>query len=267
MEKRKKTRKGKSTDITIWSDDSVEDVMAELPDVIYRPQPSSKGKTEIFRDGFHEKLDDDRCLGTRDDDIPREDSQRSTASKGTVESEISSSTSATSLTSSAPSFARTLDKHVTAELKALTQKYTYQWDTERMAVHGRELESSNQLRAGVGASEAISKPATVRQRNMTPLERLGMGAMNRSRSCSGLFNSAVKEPERVEGVTSNHGSKPVMKPVPGLPSAYSIGPDASMAKGSEDAIIPDSEDEGESASEVTEESRPKIDLGRSLFTG
>ena len=266
MEKRKKARKGKSKDITIWSDDSVEDVMAELPDVTYGPQPLSKGETALFRDDFQKKSEDERCPGMRDDDISREDSQQSTASKGTVESGISSSTSATSLTSSPPSFATTLDKHVKAELKALAQKYTYQSDTERMAVHGRELESSNQLRVGVDASEAISKPATVRQRNMTPLERLGMGAMNRSRSCSGLFNGAVKEPEMVEGVTSNHGSKPVMKPVPGLPSAYKIGPDAAMSKGSEDAIIPDSEDEGESASEVKEGVRPKMDLGRFLFT-
>lgn len=265
--KSKKNRRGKSADIRIWSDDSVEDVMAELPNVIDRPQPSSTGKMVIFRDDTQEKLEDDRCPGTQGDEIPRENPQRSTASSGTVESELSSSTSAPSLTSSAPSFATTLDKHVTAELKALAQKHTYQPDKERTVLHGRALESSNQLRAGAVSTQAISKPPTIRQQNMTPLERLGIGAMNRSRSCSGLFNSAFREPGRVEGIASNRGSTPVTKSVPVLPSAYSIGPDASMTKGSEDAIIPDSEDEGESTFEADEGIMPKIDFGRFLFAG
>lgn len=249
----KEKRRGKSADITIWSDDSIEDVMAGLPDVNNFSQPSRKGKMEIFKDDSQEKAEAYRRPGTQDDEVPKEDLQGST---GTVESEISSSTSTTSFTSPAPSIAATLDKHVTAELKALTQKYIYRPETERMV-----------SQRGVSASQAMSKPPMFKQRNMTPLERLGLGAMNRSRSCSGLLNSTVNGLGRVEESASNQDSTPVTKPVLGLPLAYSIGPDASTTKGSEDAIIPDSEDEGQSASEVEERAKPRIDLGRLAFTG
>lgn len=270
MKKAKKSRKGKSSDITVWSDESIEDVVAESPDVSDFPQPSSKGKMEVFRDGTQEKAEYDHPLGPlgmQDGEILREDSQRSAASGGTVELEMPSSTSATSFTSSAPSVAANLDKHVTAELKALARKHTYQAETERMALQRGELKSLNDFRPGVSASQAPSKPPMYRQQNMTPLERLGMCAMNRSRSCSDLFTRAMSGPGRVGERASNQGSTRVTKHAPGLPLAYSIGPDASMTKGSEDAIIPDSEDEAESASEVEERLKPKIDLGRFAFTG
>lgn len=267
MGKRKKQRKGKGADITIWSDDSIEDVMAELPDVIDFPQPSRKGKMEIFRDNIEEKTENDRRPGTQGDEILRENPQQSSASKGIIESEISSNVSVTSFTSSTPSVAATLDKHVTAELKALARKYTYRPEAEQNGIHS-ETESSKEVRAGVSASEAILKPPMLRQRNMTPLERLGLGAMNRSRSYSSLFNSSVDCPGSVvHESTSNKSSATLTKPVLGLPLAYSIGPDASNTKGSEDAIIPDSEDESGSASEAVERAKPIIDLGRFAFTG
>ena len=266
--KNKRNRKGKSADITIWSDDSVEDIMAELPDVADVTQPSRKGKIEIFKDNTQENADDDR-LRTQNSEVLREDSQCSTASTGTVKSDMSSGTTATSFASSAPSVAATLDKHVTAELKALAQKYTYQPETELMALQRREVERSKELRAGLNASQAKSKAPMFRQQSMTPLERLGLGAMNRSRSCTGLFNRAVKEPGTVEVNTTNQSNTAKTRPVPMLPLAYSIGPDASMTKGSEDAMVPHSEDESASASasEVEEQAMPKVNLGRFAFTG
>lgn len=267
IKKSKKNRKGKSADITIWSDDSIEDVMADLPDVSECPQPSRQGRMEIFKNDSQEKAEDPRRPGTRDEEISREDSQRSTSSRGTVESGMFSSTSATSFKSSAPSVAATLDKHVSAELKALTQEYTYRPETGRMALQRSQMENTKEHPAAVSASQAISKPPMFRQRNTTPLERLGLGAMNRSRSCSSLFNSTVNCPGRVEESASIQDSAVVTKPIIGLPLAYSIGPDASITKGSEDAIIPDSEDEGGTASEVEERAKSRLDLGRFAFTG
>ncbi|CAD6564872.1 MAG: Rad2 nuclease [Alectoria sarmentosa] len=267
MKRSEKNRKGKSADITIWSDDSVEDLMAELPEVTGCPRPSSKGKMEIFRDDTQETAEDDRPSGVQDDEIAREDSQYSIASRGTVESERSSSTSATTFTSSALSVATTLDKNVTAELKALAQKYTYQPETERMKLQRREMESSKELRAGAIVSRAISKPPIFRQRSVTPLARLGLCAMKRSRYCGGLSNNGVSGPGSVKESASNQGITHVMKAVPEVALAYSVGPDASMTKGSEDAIIPGSEDEGESASEIEEPIKAKVDFRRFVFTG
>lgn len=267
MEKGKKNRKGKSADITIWSDDSIEDVMAELPDLTDCPQPPRQKKTEVFNDDTNENAADGCGPEKQDDAILRDDSQRSMASKQTVRSGMSSSTSTTSFTSSAPSVAAVLDQHVIAELNALAQKYTYRPDRERMALQRRDTEGSKELRAGFNAGQAISKPPMFRQRNMTPLERLGLGAMNRSRSCSALFNSTMNGSERVGESTPSQDSTPVTSPAVGLPLAYSIGPDASVTKGSEDAIIPDSEEDSGTASESEGQAKPNIDLGRFAFTG
>lgn len=262
MPKGKKDRKSKSADITIWSDDSIEDIMTELPDVTDCSKRSKKGKMEIFKDGTQEKIEGHCRSKTQDDD------QLSMASRKTAESVVSSSTSATSVTSSAPSVSASLDKHVTAELKALAQKYTYRPETDRRAVQRREMEISKEHRTGASASRAITKPPAFTQRNMTPLARLGLGAMNRSKSCNEFFYSTVNDPVRVRGSASNEDSTPMIKSILGLPLAYSIGPDASMTKGSEDAIIPDSEDDrGGSASEVEELAKPNIDLERFAFTG
>ena len=267
MKAGRKNRKGKSTDITIWSDDSIEDIMAELPDVAYPPQPSEKGKMEIFKDDTGEKAEDDACAEKQDDKISKEDSQNSMDSRGTVDSEVSFSTTATSITSPACSVAATLDKHVTAELKTLVQKYTYGPETGRLALQGREMKSSKELPTGVSASQAMSRPPLVRERNMTPLERLGLGALNRSKSCSSFFNNATNSAREADKSAIIQGSTSVSSSIIRLPMAYGLSSDLSMGKGSEDTIIPDSEDEGGSLSEVEGRAKPSIDLGRFAFVG
>ena len=262
METRRKNRKEKHTDITIWSDDSVEDVMAELPDVDHCAQPSKKGRMEIFKDNMPENVDGNRSPRTL-----KEDSQSSVASRGTSASELSSSTSMTSSTSSVPSVAATLDQHVTAELKALAQKYTYQAEVQPMTLQKTEMQRTKEVRTGVSASQVISKPTMSRQRNLTPLERLGLGALNRSRSCSGLFDTTVKGPGKDEESPSHGGLTPAKEPVLGISLAYSAGQDATLTKGSEDAIIPDSEDDPSSASEGEGAAKPKPDFGCFAFTG
>ena len=265
----KKSRKNRTrkTDITIWSDDSIEQVMAEIPDVTNCPQSSKGGDVKVFKDSSERKVENDQWPGKRDDEITRDELEISTVSRETVTSKESSSTSATSFTSSAPSVAAIMDKHVTAELKTLAQEFTYRPEIERMAFSGRETESSKKIGERVSASQAISKPPMLRQRSMTPLERLGLGALNRSKSCSGLLNIAVNGSGKGEESVPIEGSTPVSKPIPRLPLAYSIGPDASIAKGSEDAIVPDSEEEDGPASEVEEWVKPQIDPGRFAFLG
>ena len=267
MKRSRKNRKGKNADITIWSDDSIEDVMAELPDVADCPQPPRKGKMEIFKDDIKEKAEDNGCPEKQDDKVSKEDAQRSTASGGTVGSKVSVNSIERSFTSSASSVAATLDKHVTSELKILAQKYTYRPETEREALKASVMESSKELGAGVSTSQATSKPPSVRERNMTPLERLGLGAMNRSKSYSSFFYSTANSAGKAEENAPTRGGASVTSSILGLPMAYGVGSDAPMAKGSEDTIIPDSDDEGGSASDVEERRGSGLDLGRFAFIG
>lgn len=267
IKKGKNNRKLRNRDITIWSDDSIEDIMAEIPDMTNRPQPSRQAKMEIFTDDTEENAESNPRPESVEDEMRKKVSQPSLGPKETACSEVISRTSATGLTKSASSVAATLDKHVSAELKALAQKYTYQPETEGMGSQGKEMKSSKDVGPGLSASQATAKPPMIRQRNMTPLQRLGMGALNRSKSCSGFFNSTANGPVKIKDNVPTQSSTPVSKSILGLPSAYSIGPDASMIKGSEDAIIPDSDSESWSASEVEEQTVSKIDLGRFAFAG
>ena len=260
----KKNRKGKSTEITIWSDDSVEDIMAEMPDVTDCSQSSRKAKTALFKDGCEEKPEDDRYPRKQVDKPPGDESQRSAASTGRIDPDMSSSASAKSFSSSVTSVATILDKHVTNELRVLAQKYSYRPEPERIPMLERETEGSKELGTGFSASHATSKPPILRQRYMTPLQRLGLGALNRSKSCSGLLNNTVNGAGKVE---ATHVSTPVVKQIPGLPLTYSIVPDASVSKGSEDAILPDSEDEWGPASEVEERVKPMTYLKHFAFMG
>ena len=267
MKRSRKNRKGKNADITIWSDDSIEDVMAELPDVADCPQPPRKGKMEIYRDDIEEKAEDNGLPEKQDDKVSKEDTKHSMPGE-TVGLKVSVGSTERSFTSSAPSVAATLDKHVTSELKILAQKYTYRPETGREALKASVMDSSKELRAGVSTSQAISKPPSSRDRNLTPLERLGLGAMNRSKSYSSFFYKTTNSPAKVEETTPpTRGGASVTSSILGLPMAYGIGSDASIAKGSEDTIIPDSEDEGGSASEVEERTGPGLDLGCFAFTG
>ena len=267
LKRNKKNRKEKNADITIWSDDSVEDVMAELPDMADCPQPPMKEKMEIFKDDIEEKAEDNSCPEKQVDKVSKENGKRSTASRGTVDSNMSVGSIERSFTSSASSVATTLDKHVTSELNILAQKYTYRPETEREAFQASAMESSKELRARVSTSQATSKPPSSMDRNLTPLERLGLGAMNRSKSHSSFLYNTTNSAANAEKSAPPTPDSASVSSILGLPMAYGIGSDASIPKGSEDTIIPDSEDEGGSASEVEERTGPGLDLGRFAFTG
>ena len=261
-------KKAKEAEFTIWSDDSIEDVMAELPDVSEDLKPTREARFQIFKDDSQKKPEDPTWTEVRNVEVVEDDSQSSTTTRGTVTSETSKTTSTTSIDSSASSIAQTMNKHVTAELAALSAKLSYQPETERKAAQRSEIQRSKETIHPSRSVPLAPNPVLHRQRNLTPLQRLGVGALNRSKSCSGLLNNAVETPRRVEdSMTSQDSSTPTQK-LPGLRVAHSMGPDASNTRGSEDAIIPDSEDSADDVvSEAEEPGKSTINLGRFAFTG
>lgn len=264
------SKRGKGADITIWSDDSVEDVMAGLPDVFEAPEQSKKGMLKIFKDDCQEKVEDPIWTEVQNEEVVGEDLQSSTGSRGTVTSETSTTTSTTSITSSTSSFAQTLNKHATAELAALSAKWTYQPETKRVASQQKEIQNAKVASQPASDISMPTKPLLQRQRSLTPLQRLGVGALNRSKSCGGLLASAVNSPSMVDDLISSQESNTPARKLDSLPVAYSMGPDVSITKGSEDAIIPDSEESADNAasiSEAEEHAEPQIDLGRFAFKG
>lgn len=263
-----KNKRGKETDITIWSDDSIEDAMAELSNVQERPIPVKAGKLHVFSDENQEDLTGSTREELQENSRSEDDSQSSTASRGTEASEASTSTEATNVISSGSSVAQTLNKYVTIELKALTAAYAYQPETGNMRFQHSEIENSkDHLIVNAGALQ-FAKPKAPQQRSLTPLQRLGAGALNRSKSCNGFLNGGVHGSPNVEPKVPGAFANDATENVPALPAGRTIGPDASTMKGSEDAIVPDSEDSADDAlSDREGQTRPTIDLGRFAFTG
>ena len=241
--KNRKTKRGRQTDINIWSDDSIEDAMAGMPYVGEGLDLSKQGKLEVFKNDCQEKLEDHIWTGPPNEVRTAEELQSSNQSRGTKASEKSTSTDAASITSSASSVAATLNKNVTAELKALSQNFTYVAETEHMASQRWEIKQAKDASQPTSKIVMPTKPLLQRQRSLTPLQRLGVGALNRSKSCSGHPSS--------------------------LPITHSIWSVASVTKGSEDAVIPDSEESADDASisEAQTQTKPQIDLGRFAFNG
>ena len=175
----RKRRKGKGPDFTVWSDDSIEDVMAELSKTPEKPIPVKTGKPKNFKDDDSEKAVDAAWTEIQQNESPEDDSQSSGVSKGTDVSEVSTNTQESSVTDATPTVAQILNKYVAAELKSLTAAFAYQPETRSMRSQRQEIESCK-ARPDHDASTGISsKPQILRQRSMTPLQRLGAGVLNR----------------------------------------------------------------------------------------
>ena len=268
---RRRNKKGKGSDITIWSDDSIEDAMVELSDVSNKPTLAEAKTMGVFKSSDQEKPPETAWSEVQQMRVPEHDSQPSKASAKTEILEDSTSTQATSVTSSAPPVVQTWNKHVAAELRTLSAACAYRPETENARAQRREIEKSKGHLSSNSATQISAKPQLHRHGSMTPLQRLGMGALNRSKSCDGFLKGKEgksSERQNTEGRVSkafgtdatDHVSPPQTTEVLRLPP--------STVKGSEDAIIPDSEDSIDGAVSVAEERiKTTIDLGRFAYAG
>ena len=324
--------RGKSNDVNVWSDDSIEDVMAELPDISDGPVPKKPGKLKIFEDASSEPKRDALPSLHRNSSSLCEDSQ----------STVTSMAKDSSSTSAASSFtATTSDDQVTSKSRLLRETFSYQPVSEKRPsqqngdMHKvRPMDYQKLLRQGsfmsrsaltdlkstpsvsctkndertvksiasyqevssqplleprpsqrdpsehkvrLGEYQSLlqnkSRPPLLRQGSMTPLQRLGAGALNRSQSCSsflGSSTSASKTPAELPTENAKQAFLLETAITPKFPRDVGLSESLS-AKGSEDAMIPDSEDEPEDVVSGPESEEPfetpKLDLERFAFSG
>ncbi|KAL8735564.1 MAG: hypothetical protein Q9166_000732 [cf. Caloplaca sp. 2 TL-2023] len=253
----KRHQNGKSPDFNIWSDDSIEDAMAELPDMPQRQVSSSKSTVKVFNDDL-DKVEQNPPFSAASAEDTQAVSQCSTASGSTVQSEVSVCTSITSAADSTASqhVAKTLDRHVQSELATLKKEFLYQPEPERCRVQRQHI--------AVSSARLPSKPALG---SMTPLQRLGATALNRSQSCNSSLNRMTVSHEEPR-VQEPNNSLP--KPTDVLASSVSQdtpATDISAIRGSEDAMVPDSEADSEDSRSENGLEKPRLDLGRFAFSG
>ena len=231
-------KRGKIADINIWSDDSVEDVMAGLPDLSECHDPKKEGKLKVYRDESPKTETGLTIQVPRDDSTVREDSQSTSTSNATTESSSSTSTS-TLCSISSQTLVHSFDGDVSAELTML-RKYSYKPQSEGPLSRRYDLE--NKRPNAPSLVNVVAKPKLDRRRSMTPLERLGAGALSRSHSRTNMVNISSEPSIRTSESIQQSRECPdnALKPL-------STDLAACRTRGSEDQIIPVSEDEFDSA--------------------
>lgn len=274
LPKHKPSTKNKSsrrsdTELKIWSDDPIEGVMAGMPEILDSADAKTKTDLKVFEDGDRRPRS---SLPTpvHENSPPSEDLQTLNVSPGPTDPNPSLGSAATCATSIARSVAKTLSENVKAELAALSDRFSYQPAVLESNL-ARSTHSMNTPLEKHRPNSLVSNPPLVRQGSMTPLQRLGIGALNRSRSCSGLFdNPALKLSANLLSTTSCSKPPQVLK----ITSDIINQKEKAKLRGSEDLIIPDSEDDSSnesgvsgSESEIREREHPTLNLGRFAFTG
>lgn len=223
-ENQKSNKPGKSTDINLWSDDSIEDVMAGLPDF---PDCAKKRTMKVYRD--------------KDQVNPV-------------------STAVTSVRSSSQPVARISSENVSATMVSLSSEFSYQ-----PAILGsKSITSTNMGIKPSHSNDMAAKPALAGRSRTTPLQRLAAGALRRPKSCPGSMSFASRSPLTVQPsslcLETREGPKSMAGSIDKEPEA----------RGSEDLIIPNSEDDSDygfrSEADVTQKG-PKLSLGRFAFIG
>lgn len=270
IRKSKSSRREKDTKVNIWSDDSVEDVMAGMPESSDYANQDTKSGMKVFRDVDHEVPRSSTPTLVQENSSSLEVLQAPAVSKGSNDSNTSLSSAATNATRTAGSVAKTLSENVKAELAALSEKFSYQpavlESNLARSTHPRNNPQENHR------TRLVAKPPLVRQGSMTPLQRLGAGALNRSRSCTGLFSNPAPK------LSANPLSAALSSAPPRIPKTASSGiidqEETTRLRGSEDLVVPNSEDDASDdsgvsrrESETRELKNPMLSLSRFAFTG
>lgn len=286
----KKSRSGKS-DIHIWSDDSIEDVMAELPEITDCTNSAhNPPELSVFED-TQQAVEDGTAPDAlqnisppspdvRADEIAKnDDSQSSNSSKSTVSSGLSLATSTTSVVDSVNIASCELDRDAIRDLSTLSQKFGYHPQPERE--RRRRNPDDYKIKPGDYPKALQSSVETQSRRHgsLTPLQRIGATALGRSQSGSGSSSTLTKDNlDRSNDSTSENGFGVTPPAFPCELTSHDrsasllveVGPELLTRKGSEGLVIPDSDEEAsdvESSPQTQAIKKVKLDLEGYAFSG
>ena len=271
-------KKPNRSDVNIWSDDSIEDAMAGLPDVSDFPQSTERGKLAVFKESTGDGSDPKRTASEKDSSAAKESTGSLTKTTKETEAFRENETKISTERlgdNSIPSrsAAKSIEDRVPVDTRALKLKFSYKPPPGHVSGETpRERKERGKLvgyhpsvpRGGGSELRVEARPSSIqpkpeRRVTMTPLQRFAASALQRPDSS--IMATSTKDvtvavafetpPNRRDPVSADVARK--------IPSAQS----ATLTNGSEDMIIPDSEGEGESAGEEAPE--PVLDLRRFAF--
>ncbi|KAF2470390.1 PIN domain-like protein [Lindgomyces ingoldianus] len=241
-----KSKKSQDQNFELWSDDSIEEAMAELADLDEVPS-FRKEKVAVFKDDFQSSVNSD--------------SQSTTLSRSITEMSQDISGILTPATScSSP--ARESEEHsvfsaaLSAQVKDLRSRFSYRSSSvasERSWL-SKGPRGSTLLRSTSGPAASISQPTTHASQDPCS-ESNPLKAAELNGESNELEDSAWAAMETEVVVAASDIESPE-KPKPTPASSREV-----EVKGSEDLLVPDSEEEGNSPH------KPTLDLGRFAFLG
>jgi len=258
--KRNGRNPSKTANISIWSDDSIEEVMLGLADAAHDyTETSNLGKINVYKD------DTDggpKCAGP----TTSTDSQASslagitTQESDSVYSSICSGSS-TRREYQASSVTPTSSMSAKRDLPLGKNACNPTVPVASIDPHmGRKVPHDKAL----SSQHSTPKPQLARQGSMSTLQRLRQGALHRPRTYNMTATpvTPLNEGRAVNAKASKAKTKLDVPQSPEPPVSVSL-------KGSEDLLVPNSEDEvdGPSSSDVEALAKPKLDLGRFAFSG
>ncbi|KAL4956440.1 PIN domain-like protein [Aspergillus filifer] len=235
-QKLNRTKKARKSTLDVFSDDMAEDIMSQIPD------PSqSKGKTQDVSSSSEKKTEDTDSYSpiADEDQLPENTATTSKSVSADTEPRV---------------FNQVLDFHVKRQNSAILSKYTFKANT---GDSGPESHQSRKIEHRQGSVQRVGLGTSLQPKQLTPLQRLGQNALARSRSLNSIpaSPSIWRSPSRFENTSSTSPN-----------DSNSL---ASLAsQGSEDHIIPDSEeeDDGELGDDSKTQPRaPALDLKRFSF--
>lgn len=258
--KRNGREPSKTASIHIWSDDSIEEVMLGLADVADDcTETSNLGRIKVYKD--------DAGRGPKCAELtPSTDSQASSlvgVATQRSDSVYSSMCTGNSTQRESQASSVTTISSISAEGDLPLGKHAYRPTPPPASINthmGRKVPHSQAL----SSQHSTPKPQLARQGSMSTLQRLGQGAMHRPRTYN-LTAAPVRPSHEGRAATAKPPEAKANLDVPQSPEL----PVSVSVKGSEDLLVPNSEDEvnGQLSSDAESPAKPKLDLGRFAFNG
>ena len=282
-------RKPKQPNVNIWSDDSIDEALAGLPDVSGFSQPTKPKKLAVFAHDKHarsgaEHVFDEVAVSITGKSIAQSPTTTTvtptvTSTVGVSQSIISHNTPQNSRASSVRprSAVKSFDDHLSAELKALKDRFSYQPLPENcVRVTPKERKESDKVvgrrssftPAGRSASRVDGRtslilPESSGRVSTTPLQRFAADALRRPNTSEMPTSTEpvqIAATVKIPPVLSSAVVKEVERSPP--PPQLSMCP-----SGSEDLIVPDSENESDGIprSDGEDTAKPILDLKKYAF--
>ncbi|KAL5359759.1 hypothetical protein BJX96DRAFT_149033 [Aspergillus floccosus] len=253
-----RNKKVRKSTLDVFSDEIAEDIMTQLPDPSQGEGDSSSRTSqpdEAKDEGFSAEPSSAPASG--DQQAEEENSDQSPGGTTVLPGAAGVETSV-SLDTNPEVFHQVLDHHIARQNSSLLSRYVFKGTdgaSTSQSENGTTSEPSMCPKyKSVTASATIGPSRSPRRQRLTPLQRLGQNALARSRS----FNALAPSPRPALGAVTM--SKPVNLPTP-RPS----GIERLTAQGSEDMIVPTSDDE-DTGEEIGAQPKPApLNLQRFAF--